>query len=550
MWQPTVGNDRGQPDRSPNAADQQGPKMQIIATQENVEQQSVDAVVVGLFSDHMSGPAEALDAASGGIVKRLLELQEFKPQVGRTVNLYCLPGVAAPVVTLTGCGKRADWNRGTAFRAAATASRVLSEKPRQTVVFALDDHLPEDMGESAVAGSVVGCRGPGLYQFEPKRFTPHTLRWWGATPEAIASGQIVGDAINLTRRLVNEPPQVVDPESFANTAAQVAKDTAMEAEIWDADRLAAERCGALLAVARGSQRPPRLVILRHAGASSSQDPWLTLVGKGVTFDSGGLSLKPSDAMKTMKCDMAGAATVLGAMQAIAQLQLPVNVMGLVGLVENMPGAAAYKLGDVLTTRNGKTIEVHNTDAEGRLVLADVLSVAVDRGAAKIVDLATLTGACVVALGTDVAGLMTNQQSWCDAVKTAADRVGERVWQLPMFPEFDEQIKSDVADLKNIGEGRWGGAITAAKLLEQFVAERPWTHIDIAGPAFLEKPKPWLDAGGSGGSSTYPGRINPRLEFAPPVTRSPRSKRRVDLGPIVSRWRSVAGATQHSLPSAV
>ena len=151
----------------------------------------------------------------------------------------------------------------------------------------------------------------------------------------------------------------------------------------------------------------------------------------------------------------------------------------------------------MTTRSGKTIEVHNTDAEGRLVLADVLSVAVDRGAAKIVDLATLTGACVVAFGTDVAGLMTNQQSWCDAVKTAADRCGERVWQLPMFPEFDEQIKSDVADLKNVGEGRWAGAITAAKLLEQFVADRPWTHIDIAGPAFLEKPKPWLDMGGSG-----------------------------------------------------
>ena len=217
----------------------------------------------------------------------------------------------------------------------------------------------------------------------------------------------------------------------------------------------------------------------------------------MTFDSGGLSLKPSDGMKTMKCDMAGAATVLGAMQAIARLKLPLNVMGLAGLVENMPGAAAYKLGDVLTTRAGKTIEVHNTDAEGRLVLADVLSVAVDRGASKIVDLATLTGACVVALGLDVAGLMTNNQPWCDAVRAAAESCGERVWQLPMFPEYSEQIKSDVADLKNVGEGRWAGAIAAAKLLEEFVAGLPWTHIDIAGPAFLEKPKPWLDAGGSG-----------------------------------------------------
>jgi leucyl aminopeptidase len=202
-------------------------------------------------------------------------------------------------------------------------------------------------------------------------------------------------------------------------------------------------------------------------------------------------------MLTMKCDMAGAATVLGAMQAIAQLKLPVNVMALAGLVENMPSAASYKLGDVLTTRSGKTIEVHNTDAEGRLVLADVLSVAVDRGADRLIDVATLTGACVVALGTDVAGLMSNRQDWCDEVRAAADRAGERVWQLPMFPEYSEQIKSTVADMKNVGEGRWGGAITAAKLLEEFVADRPWTHIDIAGPAFLEKPKAWLDAGASG-----------------------------------------------------
>jgi leucyl aminopeptidase len=172
-------------------------------------------------------------------------------------------------------------------------------------------------------------------------------------------------------------------------------------------------------------------------------------------------------------------------------------MALAGLVENMPSANSYKLGDVLTTRCGKTIEVHNTDAEGRLVLADVLSVAVDRGADRLIDVATLTGACVVALGTDVAGLMSNRQEWCDEVSAAAERAGERVWQLPMFAEYSEQIKSTVADMKNVGEGRWGGAITAAKLLEEFVADRPWTHIDIAGPAFLEKPKAWFDAGASG-----------------------------------------------------
>ena len=225
---------------------------------------------------------------------------------------------------------------------------------------------------------------------------------------------------------------------------------------------------------------------------------MALVGKGVTFDSGGLSLKPTDGMLTMKCDMAGAATVLGAMQAIAQLKLPINVVGLMGLVENMTGPAAFKLGDVLTARNGQTIEVHNTDAEGRLVLADVLCVTVETGAAKIIDLATLTGACVVALGTETVGADDERSALVRRSAGRRPRGGEPAWQLPMFPEiYDEQIKSEVADIKNVGDGRWGGAITAAKFLEQFVDGKPWTHLDIAGPAFLEKPKPWLDGGGTG-----------------------------------------------------
>jgi len=238
------------------------------------------------------------------------------------------------------------------------------------------------------------------------------------------------------------------------------------------------------------------VILKYNGGSKDAPP-LALVGKGVTFDSGGLSIKPTDGMKTMKCDMAGAATVLGAMQAIAQLKLPVNVIGLCGLVENMLSGNSYKLGDVLKARSGKTIEVLNTDAEGRLVLADVLDVALQHQPAKIIDLATLTGACVVALGNDVAGLMTNNQPWADAVRSAADAAGEQLWQLPMFPEYGEQIRSEVADIKNVGDGRWGGAITAAKFLEEFVAGTPWVHLDIAGPAFLESSKCWLEAGGSG-----------------------------------------------------
>ncbi|MEI6241759.1 MAG: peptidase M17, partial [Planctomycetia bacterium] len=202
-------------------------------------------------------------------------------------------------------------------------------------------------------------------------------------------------------------------------------------------------------------------------------------------------------MLTMKCDMAGAAAVLGAAATIAALKLPVHLVAAVGLAENMTGPAAYKLGDVITARSGTTIEVHNTDAEGRIVLADVLDVVKGLGPKKIVDAATLTGACMVALGYDVAGLFTNNQPLCDALAAAARSVGEPVWQLPMYAEYDDQIKSEVADIKNVGEGRWGGAITAAKFLERFVGGIPWTHVDIAGPAFAEKTRPWTDGGGTG-----------------------------------------------------
>jgi leucyl aminopeptidase len=421
---------------------------------------------------------------------------EFKAEVGKILPLYFLQGVKAPVVVLTGLGAEREFGAAAAFRAMASATRWLGERPRTRCVMIGDASWPRELAEAAVVGSAVGCHGAGLYQAQPTRTPPRLLEWAQLPPAAVTAGAAIAAGVNLARRLVNEPPSVIYPETLAAAAQQVASQCGMEAEIWDVDRLRAERCGALLAVAQGSARPPRMAILSYAGGAATA-PWLALVGKGVTFDAGGLSLKPTEGMLTMKCDMAGAATVLGAMQAIAQLRLPVNVIGLMGLVENLPSATSYKLGDVLTARNGKTIEVHNTDAEGRLVLADVLSVAVDRGAAKIIDLATLTGACMVALGTDVAGVMTNDQMWCDAVSSAAARAGERVWQLPMFPEYSEQIKSPVADLKNVGEGRWGGAITAAKLLEEFVAGRPWVHVDIAGPAFLEKPKPWLDAGGSG-----------------------------------------------------
>ncbi|RIK83661.1 MAG: leucyl aminopeptidase [Planctomycetota bacterium] len=471
--------------------------MEIQLIESAADKTEADAIVIGLYQDAApSGAAAAIDNAAGGLLAKLIERKEISAKRNDVQTLFAVPNVAAGVVAVVGLGPKEKFDRRAAFEACGAAAKKLAGKARKRVAYFVADGWTSEQTEAGICGVHVGDEGQDLFRAEKRIFPPGEVCWAGTDRVAAWQGQVIGEATNLTRRLVNEPPQDIYPESFANRAADVAYECGLQGEIWDLDRLEAERCGALLAVARGSSRPPRMVILRHDGGSRGA-PTLALVGKGVTFDSGGLSLKPTDGMLTMKCDMAGAATVVGVMQAIARLGLPVNVIALCGLVENMVSGRSYKLGDVLTARNGKTIEVHNTDAEGRLVLADVLSVAVDRGAASIVDLATLTGACVVALGLDVAGLMTNDEAWAGRVRAAADVCGEMVWPLPMFEHFNEQIKSEVADIKNVGEGRWGGAITAAKFLEEFVGTTPWAHIDIAGPAFREKPKPFADAGASG-----------------------------------------------------
>lgn len=471
--------------------------MPITVTSEPLAQIIADALVIGVYAESPpAGFAAEFDRASGGLLTRLIEAKEICGKKCEVVTLLAPTGVKAKQVVVVGLGPKDALDLGVAYRAAGSAAKMLAGKERGRVAFYLADNWPADVIEAAVCGSLVGCVGQDLYRAKKSRFPLADVAWAGVDAAAASRGAILAEAVNLTRRLVNEPPSDMYPESFAAEAARVAEEAGIKIEVWDQARLEAERCGSLLAVARGSDREPRLVILRYNGGPANQPP-LALVGKGVTFDSGGLSIKPTDGMKTMKCDMAGAATVVGAMQAIARLKLPVNVIGLCGLVENMLSGSSYKLGDVLRARSGKTIEVLNTDAEGRLVLADVLDVCLQNNPAKIIDLATLTGACVVALGNDVAGLMTNDQPWADAVKAAADISGEPMWQLPMFPEYGEQIKSEVADIKNVGEGRWGGAITAGKFLEEFVQGKPWVHLDIAGPAFLESSKSWLEAGGSG-----------------------------------------------------
>jgi len=459
--------------------------------------QPCDVLVLGIAEENkLSSIAARVDTDQGGWIGRAAQAGTIKNKRGE-ISLSVGTVAGGPsLVMVVGLGDTDLIDRGKAFELGAAIVRRIVDTRKERVVIAMLDQLNTDTHDALVAGTITACEGQSLYQAEAAVNPPVTIEFVDVAQDRVQAGKIVGESVNLTRRLVNEPPNVIYPETFADAAAKVAAETGLSIEVWDEEKLRVEGCRAILAVGGASSHPPRLVILRHRGGGEGE-PMVAIVGKGVTFDSGGLSIKPSDSMMDMKCDMAGAATVLGVMRAAALLQLPINVVGICGLAENMISGDAYRLGDVIETRNGMTIEIHNTDAEGRVVLADALDVAVQHKPIAIVDLATLTGACMVALGRDTAGLMTNDSVLCDQVAEAAEHEGEWAWELPMFEFFDEQVKSKVADLKNVGDGRWGGAITAAKFLEPFVDKTSWVHIDIAGPAFADSPKPHRDAGATG-----------------------------------------------------
>ncbi len=482
--------------------------MEVKVTDTLWHEVEADWLVVGVTeSSELTAAQTALDAALGGQFARLRESGDLSGKQEETLAIHDVPGIAAQRLLFIGLGDGANLTLAAYNKVMMTAARKVSGKQDRSIAVVLPDAELDDISlvqcaETLAAAIPVGSAGQDLYRAERDHFEFSSAQIvvppeqnTAEIADAVQKGAILGEAINLTRELVNRPAEEVFPESIAERAGQIANDVGLQCEVLDEDQLRDENMGSLLAVARGSDRPPRVVVLKHQQGGNDA-PTLALVGKGVTFDSGGLSLKPNDSMLTMKCDMAGAATVLGAMTAIARLQLPVNVVGYLGLVENMISGRSYKLGDVLTARNGTTIEVHNTDAEGRLVLADVLSLAVDRGADKLVDLATLTGACVVALGEEITGAFSNDEDWCDSVVNAARNAGELIWQMPMDDHFAELLKSDVADVKNVGP-RWGGAITAAKFLEKFVSETPWVHLDIAGPSFASSNKPHREGGATG-----------------------------------------------------
>ncbi len=481
--------------------------MNITLLREPVTEVKVQWLVLGLYENETERPEVLGETGAGKVVERLLSEKEVAGTLGELTVLHAPSGLGAESMLLVGLGPRARFDAGAAYSAGVAAAKRLAGKSRDTVALVLPTSGTIDAKEIASAiieGAVVGTRGTGLRKTEPNRHAFGTLSLViptdpsdgrsTALESGIRRGEIVGGAINLARDLANTPPAEKPPIKLAERIQLLATDAGIVVESWDETRIEKERFGGLRGVSAGSEEPPRFLILDYRRGGES--PTLALVGKGVTFDSGGLSLKPSASMEDMKCDMTGAAVVAATMQAIARLELPVNVTGYVALTENMTGGQAMKLGDVLTMRNGKTVEVLNTDAEGRLILADALSYAVEKRPHRLLDLATLTGACMVALGTKVAGLFGNDDHFCQDVLAACQQSGERAWRLPLDEDYKEALKSQVADLKNVG-GKWGGAVTAAKFLEQFVGNTPWIHLDIAGPSWAETDSPARDIGATG-----------------------------------------------------
>ncbi|AMV38533.1 leucyl aminopeptidase [Planctomyces sp. SH-PL62] len=469
---------------------------------------TVDApwVAAGIF-DKDGGPASDLrGSAVEALVVRLLEEKEIKGSAGETIALHEPVGFRTRALLLAGLGAKARFDARAAYTAGVALAKRLASKPREKVGVSLAAVLEAGdpaLVSSLVEGVCVGMQGPGLHKTEPNRhpFEVVLIAPEGTTDEALADlerlaarGGIVGQAVNLARMLANTPPSEKPPVVLAEVIRKAAEEHGVDVQVWNEARIREERFGGLLGVAAGSAEPPAFVTLEYLNGGDA--PVVALVGKGVTFDSGGLSLKPSASMEDMKSDMTGAAVVVASILAAARLRLPINVKGYVALTENMTGGRAMKLGDVLTMRNGKTVEVLNTDAEGRLILADALSYAAEAGPARMLDLATLTGACLVALGPKIAGLFSNDDGFARDLADSSRKVGERLWQMPLDDDFKEALKSSVADLKNVG-GRWGGAITAARFLQEFTADVPWAHLDIAGPSWVDAEGAARDAGGTG-----------------------------------------------------
>ena len=464
-----------------------------------------DLLVLPVVQGQQNGPdVKTLDASLDGALSDQIKRSRFQGKRGQTLVCHAQQRLPSPLLLLVGLGKHDGLDSAVWRNAGAAARRHAQTWRAKTVAWylAADVDAPQ-VGAAVLEGLLLSGYVFRKYKSDNDKTTAvETMLFAGpglkknaALNKALDTVQYTAPGVFLARDLVNEPASVATPTYLANQARRLSNGNGLRTEVWGVNKIKAAKMNGLLAVSRGGPEEPRFIKLRYAPTGRPKKK-IALIGKGLTFDSGGLSLKPAKSMQTMKIDMSGAAAVLGTMYAVSQIKPRVQVTGYVPSSENMPSGTAQKPGDVICYRNGKTVEVLNTDAEGRLILADALIAAREDKPDVIIDLATLTGACMVALGSQVAGLFSNDEKLTDDLMASGRKAGEPLWPMPLVEEYKTDIKSNIADIKNIGGG-YGGAITAALFLQEFVADTPWAHLDIAGPAFSERALPHAPRGGTG-----------------------------------------------------
>lgn len=457
-----------------------------------------------------SPEALAVDRQCGGVITDAISHEGFSPETGRTFVVHGHGKTGSKRIMVVGLGDAGHLTVEALKEAAASTARRARDGKARTLAFGVPNKLLEILGANETAYAMTVGSILGAYRFTKHKTGSETkdppieeitllvaANKLDRVSHGVSLGDRVAQAVVFARDLVNEPPSTTTPTYLSVVARQIVRGHKnMSVSVYGKNDLEKMGMGGILAIARGSDEEPKFIVLSYKGTSSKT---VALAGKGITFDTGGLSLKPPEAMETMKMDMAGAAAILGIFSVLPGVSPKVNVVGLISATENMPGPRAVKPGDIVKAMNGKTIEILNTDAEGRVVLADALSYAVSRVKPDVmIDIATLTGACVVALGEEVAGLFASDDQLAGDLLAASGKAGEKLWHMPLVESYKELIKSPVADVKNIGGGRWGGAITAALFLQEFTSPSiPWAHMDIAGPAFAEKDMPVSSRGGTG-----------------------------------------------------
>ena len=458
-------------------------------------------------ADPIQGRIAELDKLTGGLLGRLAKSGELTGKTFEFTLIHAPAGLKASRLLLVGAGKREQANAATVRKVGGAALRHLKGRGVHKMVFLVRERdITGDAAQAITEGALAADFETDKYKTEKKNdkfIESLTIAGFGdsdkvAAEKGIARGCTIADAQNFARDLVNEPSNKLTPRILADKAEAMAKEAGLTIEVLDEKKIADLKMGALLSVAQGSVEPPRMIVITYTPAIPKPGaPVIGLVGKAVTFDTGGISIKPSEGMEKMKYDMAGGATMIGVMRALANLKPNVKVICVVPATENMPGGKAQKPGDIQTAMSGKTIEVLNTDAEGRLILADGIHYAKQLGATHLVDAATLTGAVVVALANVNVGVFGSDQPWTDKLLASAKAAGEKMWQLPTDDEYREFIKGSFADIQNIGSGKGGGAITGAMFLKEFSGDTPWIHLDIAGTAWNDDAKPWLAKGPTG-----------------------------------------------------